>query len=149
MKRHRILREEGANLVEMALVSLFLLVLAAGTIDFGGAFHDYIMIRNAAREGARLAARLPCKAGDGDLATAIKAAVLRETDTGLMGQNSLQDTDVEIDPDPVDDGCAVPGEPIRVTVTYDYPTAMGGLLGVGPLQLRAQASMAFFGNDQL
>jgi len=47
--------EDGAELVEFALVLPLLLVLIGGIIDFGFLFQRYEVITNAAREGARLA----------------------------------------------------------------------------------------------
>ncbi len=71
--------EKGANLVEMAFVSVFLLLLIAGIADLGRAFNNYIIITNAAREGARFAARMPCNASSATpLKSAIEAAVIRE-----------------------------------------------------------------------
>lgn len=50
-------KERGQALVEMALIAPIFLLLVLGLIDFAGAFHARITITNAAREGARLAAR--------------------------------------------------------------------------------------------
>jgi Flp pilus assembly protein TadG len=47
-------REQGAALVELALILPLLLVVIAGIVDFGFAFQRYEVITNAAREGARL-----------------------------------------------------------------------------------------------
>lgn len=46
--------EQGAALVELALVLPLLLVVIAGIVDFGFAFQRYEVVTNAAREGARL-----------------------------------------------------------------------------------------------
>ena len=45
-------REKGQSLVEFALVLVFLLSLLAGIFDLGRAFFAYIIIRDAAQEGA-------------------------------------------------------------------------------------------------
>ena len=61
MQRHRgrrDLKKRGQSLVEMALVLPILLLLVAAIADFGRAFNSYIVITNAAREGARFAARV-------------------------------------------------------------------------------------------
>jgi len=47
----------GQALVEFALIAPVLLVLVMGLLDFGQAYQVRITITNAAREGARLAAR--------------------------------------------------------------------------------------------
>ena len=138
--------ERGANLVEMALISTFLLLLAAGVIDIGRAFNNYIIITNAAREGARQGSRLPCSAANQALyRVAIVDATLEEADGSGI---TLEDGNVSIVPDPVDDGCAAAGDPLDVTVEYTFTTLMGGILGLSDFPLRNSASMLFYGNDQ-
>ena len=44
--------EVGQSLTEFALILVFLLVLLAGVFDVGRAFFAYIIIRDAAQEGA-------------------------------------------------------------------------------------------------
>lgn len=54
--RARIRRDEvGASLVEFALVLPLLIVLLFGIMEAGWAFSQSVEVRNAAREGARLA----------------------------------------------------------------------------------------------
>ena len=48
--------EEGAALVEMAIVSLFLFTMLFGIIDFGWMFTKNLDVRHGAREVGRLAA---------------------------------------------------------------------------------------------
>ena len=56
--RRAILRGcEGAQLLEFALVLPLLVVLVIGVSDFGGAYTLKDKLANAAREGARIAAR--------------------------------------------------------------------------------------------
>ena len=43
----------GTATVELALVAPLLLILLMGIVEFGLLFEDYIILRNAAREGAR------------------------------------------------------------------------------------------------
>jgi Flp pilus assembly protein TadG len=49
----------GQGLVELALAMPVMLLLLLGTIDIGRAFHDYVQLRNAAREGAGYGAHFP------------------------------------------------------------------------------------------
>jgi len=49
----------GQALVEMALILPILLLLFAGLIELGFSFYDYLVVVNAAREGARFAAKMP------------------------------------------------------------------------------------------
>jgi Flp pilus assembly protein TadG len=62
--------ERGAELVEFALTLPLLMFVLLGVIEFGFVFHEYEVVTNAAREGARLAV-LPSGYDD----TAIKARV--------------------------------------------------------------------------
>lgn len=47
--------ERGAELVEMAIVTPILLLLVMGIVDFGFLFQRYVVLTNAAVEGARVA----------------------------------------------------------------------------------------------
>jgi Flp pilus assembly protein TadG len=49
-------RDRGAAAVEFALVLPILLLLMCGIVDFGRALHAQLVLTQAAREGARLAA---------------------------------------------------------------------------------------------
>ncbi|MGH7903869.1 MAG: TadE/TadG family type IV pilus assembly protein [Candidatus Dormibacteraceae bacterium] len=51
--------ERGQALVELAISSLFLLLLVMGIVDFGFLYSDRLAISNAAREGARYASLNP------------------------------------------------------------------------------------------
>lgn len=53
--------EKGQNLVEMALVMMLLLMLLAGAVDIGRAFHDYIIITDPAHEGRGGALACPAR----------------------------------------------------------------------------------------
>src|SRR5687768_4639069 len=55
-RRQRGRRDDGAALVEMAIVSLFLFTMLFGIIDFGWAFMKNLDVRHGAREVGRLAA---------------------------------------------------------------------------------------------
>lgn len=48
--------ERGVAIVEAAVVMPLLMVVLFGIIEFGFAYNDYLGLRSAAREGARLAA---------------------------------------------------------------------------------------------
>jgi Flp pilus assembly protein TadG len=62
-KRLRACADRGAAAVEFALVSIPLLLLVAGIIQFGFVFYSQITITQTAREGARLVSlQRPCDA---------------------------------------------------------------------------------------
>src|SRR3954447_11459066 len=46
-------REEGAALVEFALILPVLVLLLFGLIDFGFIYNDYLQVRQGVRDGAR------------------------------------------------------------------------------------------------
>jgi Flp pilus assembly protein TadG len=52
---HRGRSEGGAELIELALVLPILLLMFAGVVDFALMFQRYLVVSNAAREGARIA----------------------------------------------------------------------------------------------
>lgn len=139
--------EKGQNLVEMALVMMLLLLLLAGAVDIGRAFHDYIIITNAAREGARRGARLPCTP---TVYTAYKgqitnAAIAEAANSGvtLSSGNVL----VYIGNTPMA-GCPSANAEIKVTVNYTFSTILGSIIGQNSFPLGNSASMLWFGNDQ-
>ena len=75
-------REEGATLVEFALVIPVLLLLVIVILDLGRAVNAYVTVSNASREGARYATVHPTAA-----ASAIAAQVKSRSvplDTSLM-----------------------------------------------------------------
>jgi Flp pilus assembly protein TadG len=129
--------ERGASVLEAALVLPFLLLLVAGIVDFGGAFNDYIIITNAAREGARYGARFPYDGGG------IRAAVIQEAaGVGV----TITAGNVTIDPDP-GAAPAAGGAPITVTVTLPYTPLMGTLLGTETIALNSSTTMIVYGLD--
>ena len=67
--------ERGSNLVEFALVLPLLVLILAGMADIGRAFNSYMVITNAAREGARAASRLSCYPTDAAQRAAYKARI--------------------------------------------------------------------------
>lgn len=54
--RRRNGNERGTSIVEAAIVIPLLMTVLFGIIEFGFAYNDYLALRSAAREGARIAA---------------------------------------------------------------------------------------------
>jgi hypothetical protein len=111
-------KERGANLVEAALIIPLLLVFLAVVIDVGRAYLAYITIINAAREGARYGVAHP------NDTSAICARVLSEAQDQSPSVPLTCPGSVVID-----NSGGASGSPIRVTVTYNLPVIMGGILG--------------------
>ena len=142
----RIRDERGASVIETALVSVLLLLMIGGMVDLGGAFQNYIIITNAAREGARTAARTPCKS---DNRAALAASIVQAAIDEAAGSNlTLAAGNITITPNPVGVGCATPGGPIEVTVMVPYGTLLGGLWGgAATFNIANSATMAYAGGD--
>jgi Flp pilus assembly pilin Flp len=127
--------ERGANLVETAAVMTLLLLLLAGASDVGRAVHSDIIITKATREGARFASHFP------HFYDGIRLqAKMEATNSGV----TLADGDIIID----SEGGAIPGpgEPIRVTIQYDFQTILSGMLGE-TITLQSSTQMIVFGLD--
>jgi len=137
----------GQSVAEMALLVPLLLLLVVGAVDLGRAFHSYIVITNAAREGARYASRFPWLADE-----TRDAAIGEAANSGI----SLAAADIFITPeppdtwpppDPDDPLVAQPGTAIAVRVELDFDTILGSVVGLGPLTLRSETSMVVFGAE--
>ena len=94
----------GQSLVEMALVLPLLLLLVFGIIEFGRVFNAYIIVTNAAREGARFA--VVGSPDEGEITAEVLLAM------ASLGAPS----DVDIDGEQ-----GARGSPVTVTITYDVP----------------------------
>ncbi|MCU1499358.1 MAG: hypothetical protein JWM47_3311 [Acidimicrobiales bacterium] len=76
--------ESGAVMVEMALIAIFLVTLAAGAYDFGKAWRGGLALNEASRTGARVgSAQGPVRAADYYALSGLKASL---TSSGLIGR---------------------------------------------------------------
>jgi Flp pilus assembly protein TadG len=91
----------GQSLVEMALTLPLLLLLVFGIIEFGRILNAYIVVTNAAREGARYGA-----VGEDE------AEITSQVMLSMASLGAPSDVDV------VGEGGGR-GNPVTVTVTYD------------------------------
>lgn len=129
-------RREGSSLVEFALVLLILVLLLIGVVDIGRAFHSYITITNAAREGARRASRFPYPEDE----PKILQAVQQEATNSHV---DLSGSDAQIT---VGRAAGVDtGQPISVTVEYTFTTFIGGLVGLPRIPMRSSTEMVIYG----
>jgi len=132
--------QQGSNLVEMALILPLLLLLLAAIADFGRAFNHYIVITNAAREGARRATRIPQTA---ETDAVIRSAVIQEAaNSGVDLTDDAGLTVITISPLLLVDRDTA--TPITVTVEYTFTTIMGGLVGLPEFPMRTQTGMMLF-----
>ena len=143
----------GTATVELALVVPLLLLLLMGIIEFGLLFEDFMLLKNAAREGARTGAT-------GNSTTAIAdrvenaAAQLSTEDLTITQQYSVYDEgswtwyalgDISGNEGMINDAPA--GSLIRIGVSYPHPLVATGLLpsledepGSGTINLTATAA---------
>ncbi len=126
-------RERGQSLVETAIVFPILLLLLAAVVDFGRAFDAYIVLTNAAREGARWGSVNP------EL-TVVQVEQIVIDDVLGSGTNVTQWTEFD------GDNVTVFGQTeeldfVRVTVTYDFGLWFGRLIGVPRVTLTKVAEM--------
>ncbi len=135
-------RERGANLVELALILPFLLLLIAAIADFGRAFNSYIVINNAAREGARFGARVDHT----DLTDSyIDAAVIQEANNSGLDLTDPSVATITIEPA----WNARPANtPMTVTVEYTMTTFFTGIIGLDKIPMRSQSVMVMYGSTQ-
>ena len=133
-------RERGQSLVETAIVLPVLFLLLAAVIDFGRAFDAYIVLTNAAREGARFGSVKP------DLTEAeVKQLVV--DDVVGSGTNVTQMTDFTAEQNVTVEGQTADSDVVKVTVTYDFDLWFGGFIGLPQLTLTKEASMPRWHND--
>lgn len=126
--------EEGAQLIEFALVLPMLLLVVLGIAEFGFLFQRYEVVTNAAREGARMAV-LPgysTAIGQAAVRTRVQAYVAAgrvPTAAGTPGNPvvTLADAAIEVG------GGLPPVNVKRVTVTYTHTymfiAGIAGLFG--------------------
>jgi Flp pilus assembly protein TadG len=121
-------RERGAELIELALVLPILLLMFAAVVDFALMFQRYLVINNAAREGARIAV-LP-----GYTQTDVQNRVTQYVRQGI-GDQAASPTVVlaTVSIDPPGPTPAFPAAQVTVSMTHTYLLLgpVSGLLGGG------------------
>ncbi len=142
----------GTATVELALVAPLLLVLFMGIVEFGLLFQDFILLRNAAREGARSGAVGADTATIGAKVAQVAAELQQDSLTitqefgTYAGESwnwqSLGDQATE--QGLVND--APSGSCIRISITYPHPLVAASLLpeledepGSGTISITANA----------
>jgi Flp pilus assembly protein TadG len=119
-------RSPGQSLIEFALILSVLLMLFLGLFDLGRVFNTYIVLTNAAREGARYGTMHP------DEYSAIVNRVIREADNSGVTLTADRVTVTTT---------GVPGSPVVVTVQHDFSLLSSWLVGRRTLRLQGRAEM--------
>ena len=125
--------DKGGSMVELALMLPLLLLILAGIADLGRAFHDYIIITNVAREGARYAS-LHANLSSADLTK--QAAIDEAQGSGITLDRS--NVDVTFIP-------PVPPEVIgtaTITVTYRFNLIVGRIFGTSVITMQRSMRMS-------
>lgn len=105
--RNYIKNNRGQAVVEFALVFPWMVLLLAGIIEFGITINHYMVLSEAAREGARVAA---LGADDAAVTTTVKAAI---------SPQSIDKAYVTVKINPV---TRIRGSSVTVTVSYPLKT---------------------------
>jgi Flp pilus assembly protein TadG len=103
-------RRRGLATIEAAIVLPLLLLMTLGLIEYGWMFMKAQQVTNAARQGARVAARADATTVE------VQQAVL---DAMTMANLELSGYSLTINP--VDPATPEPGQLIAVTVSVNYP----------------------------
>jgi len=124
-------RERGAALVEFALILPLFILLVFGIMEAGWLFAQEVEIRNAAREGARLAVV------DWDTALQVAKETCNRADLSGAGAS------VTVTPSSTDDEGFDPPSPesVTVTVTKIYSSLTGVLDFFENISMSASAEM--------
>ncbi|MGQ9493012.1 MAG: TadE/TadG family type IV pilus assembly protein [Anaerolineae bacterium] len=119
----------GQSLVEFALCLSLLIMILLGVFDLGRAFQAYIVITNAAREGAYYGAMHPSDSNG------IVTRVISEAQGSGIALNA---NNVSIS------STGISGTPMCVTVWYDFTLLSSFLLGGRTIRLQSCAEMVVY-----
>jgi len=127
-KRNRKGKEKGQSMTEVALVLPVMLLILAGILDLGRLYYVTVALTDAAGEGAVYAAIRPNSADE----------IIARTQAASTGL-------VQIDMEKVTVDCPslVAGQPVTVTVDYDFTVAtplINAFVPDGVIKLRGVAS---------
>jgi Flp pilus assembly protein TadG len=119
--------EDGAQLVEFALVLPMLLLVVLGIAEFGFIFQRYEVLTNAAREGARIAVLPGYSTADVQARVAAYVTAGRVPTTGTNPNVAVTDVPIPTTPG----GPMLTGKRVTVTYTHSYMflTAIGSWFG--------------------
>jgi Flp pilus assembly protein TadG len=150
--------QTGAALVEMTIITPFMLTLAAGVFEFSNIIHSKLLIEAGMRDGARYFARCAsdfdtCATSSKDIAVTGGTGTARVTDwtVDMVTVTYPQQIDVVvIDADTGEENYRSSSGVVRIVhVETDYPytgTGLWSYLGFGALTLTAFHEERVMGN---
>ena len=124
--RHR--RSTGQSVVELALLLPVLMLILIGTLDLGRLLDAYVVMTNAAREGARYGAGHPTDIPGIENKTIAEAANSGHTITAAMVNVSVPNNTA--------------GQPVNVIIDYPFTLVTTYIFGINTINVHATASMA-------
>lgn len=135
--------ERGTTIVEAAIVIPLLMTVLFGIIEFGFAYNDYLALRSAAREGARIAAVNNGCLGSAAAACGSAAAqrddLLADTVTKSDQLSTEKDIAVSVW---LPDGSTAVGKDVAVTLSTQMKSRTGLFAPfIDPITLKATARM--------
>ncbi len=113
--------EAGQALVEFTMILPVFCLLLFGLVDFGRAFYSWLIVTNAAREGARVAAVQ-------EPLTAVEARIYESFCETYPTSCSLDPAKLDIDPDNIQ-GSRGTAVTIELSYDFDYVTPLGNIMG--------------------
>ncbi len=122
--------EEGQSLLEMAFAAPILILLLIAVIDLARAFDAYIVLTNAAREGARFGSRDPALP-IGDIQQLVVDDVIG-SGTNITNMADFSTSDVAV---------TIATRVVTVTVSYSFDLWFGGIVGLDTFQLEKTSAM--------
>ena len=132
--------QQGAVLVEMALILPILLFFFVGIVDFGLILREYQILQNAAREGARISILKQFqKAQSANPTTTENAIKQRVVDYLAQEQITVAPSDVQVNQGTAVDAGGISVWTSTITVTYNRPLLIGNGWPFGPVALKGEA----------
>ena len=117
--------EEGQSLVEVSVVSIFLILIGLMIFEAGVTFSSYIALLNASREGARYASAHP-ELCDPNKTPEESSAYVHFTEDVVKAEvqlgHMLDAARLTVQRPVLVDGTSAPGDPMRVQVDYQLHT---------------------------
>jgi len=138
MKRILLRDERGAAALEFAIISVVLLMIVFGVIEFGILMFDKQVLTNASREGTRagIVMRVP-RLSDTDIEGIVEAHA-QEYMVSFGTSSTLTTTVTPVEASRVGN---LFGTELKVTVTYPFDFLVLSGFGLGPITLTAETRM--------
>lgn len=137
--------ERGQSMTEFALSLVILLTLLAGIVDLGRVFFAYIIIRDAAQEGAvygSIAPKDDLTVLSNEIEERVKAAFTDPSDSSNV---PIDISKLNVQTEILGATCATPGSGVRVKVDYLVPVTMpflGTIIGSQEMKMTATVENA-------